>query len=43
MFIIGNRKNVDQWNDNIVDTQKGMNFRNKNQPSNGTKYPWKYT
>ena len=41
-FIIGNRKNKDQWNDNIVDTKKIFNFKNTNQHSDGTNHPWKY-
>jgi len=41
-FITGNRKNIDQWNDNIVDTKKGFNFREKNQYSDGSNHPWKY-
>ena len=30
VWITGNRNTLDQWNENIVDTKQGMNFRNKN-------------
>jgi hypothetical protein len=38
-FIIGNRKNTDEWNDNIVGKKNGFNFRNTNQHSDGTNHP----
>ena len=41
-FITGNRKNRKQWNDNIVDTKKGFNFRNVNQHSDRTNHLWKH-
>ncbi len=28
VLITGNRKTIHQWNDNIVDTQKDLNFTN---------------
>ena len=40
--ITGNRKARDQWNDTIVDTKKGFNFRNTNKYSDGTNHSWKY-
>jgi hypothetical protein len=40
-FKIGYEKTRDQWNDNIIDTKKGLNFRNTNQHSDGTNHPWK--
>jgi len=41
-FIIGNRKTRDQWNDTIVDTQKGFKSKNTNPQSDGSTYAWKY-
>ena len=40
--ITGNRKTRKQWNDNIVDTKKGFNFRNINRNSDGTNHIWKH-
>jgi len=41
-LITGNRRTKKQWNDNIVDTRKGFNFRNLNQHSDGTNHLWKH-
>ena len=39
-FIIGNRKTIKEWTDTIVDTKKGLNFRNINQHFDATNYLW---